>query len=230
MEPLYRARVERSPKEQERFVMIVSPFEQSEEIARAQNHLCAADPRLAELITNIGAFQLQREGHGFATLIDAIVSQQISVKAANAIMKRIVAHVGELRPETVLACTPESLRALGVSNQKASYILDLASHVASGKLDLDRLAQLDDESVIAQLVQVKGIGRWTAEMYLIFSLGRPDVLPVADLGLRQAVQRLYALEELPKAAQIRSIAEPWRPYRTMATWYLWRSLNNTPIQ
>jgi DNA-3-methyladenine glycosylase II len=213
-----------------RKTMIVSPFDQSEEVVRAQEYLCGADPRLAELISAIGAFRLQRESQGFHTLIDAIVSQQISVKAANTVMKRIVAHVGELHPEALLGYTPESLRALGVSNQKAAYMLDLASHVASGKLDLDQLCQLDDESVIKQLVQVKGIGRWTAEMYLIFSLGRPDVLPVADLGVQQAVQRIYGLEKLPKAAEIRSIAEPWRPYRSMATWYLWRSINNTPIQ
>lgn len=196
----------------------------TQDIDPALVHLCAADATLARLITAIGPYTLRRDAHGFASLVDAIISQQISVKAADAILARVVAAVETLTPAALLELGPERLRALGLSNQKARYVLDLAAHVYDGRLDLAHLDALDDEAVIAQLVQVKGIGRWTAEMYLIFALGRPDVLPVDDLGLRQGVQRAYGLAELPKGPAISAIAAPWRPYRSIATWYLWRSL------
>lgn len=188
-------------------------------------HLRAADATMAAIIDMVGPYTLHHEPQGFLTLVDAIVSQQISVKAADAIMKRIVAAIEPLTPEMILLRAPEDLRALGLSNQKARYILDLAAHVHNGTVDLTHLPSLDDEAIIRQLIQVKGIGRWTAEMYLIFSLGRADVLPVDDLGLRQGVQRAYQLDELPRSLQIHAIAAPWRPYRSVATWYLWRSLS-----
>ncbi len=193
-------------------------------------HLQAVSVPLAHIIANVGPFTLQREPQGFTTLVDAIVSQQISVKAAAAIMNRLLQAVGTLTPPNLLALTPEELRALGLSGQKVRYVLDLATKVHEGSIDLEHLPQLDDEAIITQLTQVKGIGRWTAEMYLIFALGRPDVLPVDDLGLRQGVQRAFALETMPKAAQIRALAESWRPYRSVATWYLWRSLSLKPME
>jgi DNA-3-methyladenine glycosylase II len=134
----------------------------------------------------------------------------------------------DLTPEAVLAIGADPLRAAGLSGMKARYVLDLAERVAAGRLDLDLVATLEDEAVIAELIQVKGIGRWTAEMFLIFSLGRLDVLPVDDFGLRAAVKRSYGFDDLPKAPQIRALAVPWAPYRTVATWYLWRSLSLRP--
>ncbi|MCG8349261.1 MAG: DNA-3-methyladenine glycosylase [Chloroflexales bacterium] len=195
---------------------------------RAVAHLRGLSGPLVDIIEQVGPFTLEPEAQGFATLVDAIVSQQISVKAAAAIMNRLVLTVGDLTPQALLAFTPELLRSVGLSNQKARYVLDLAVKVADGVVRLDALPQFDDEEIIAQLIQVKGIGRWTAEMYLIFALGRPDVLPVADLGLRQGMQRAYVLAALPDAQTMTALAEPWRPYRSVATWYLWRSLGNTP--
>jgi DNA-3-methyladenine glycosylase II len=191
--------------------------------AEAEAHLRAADPVMAQIVAAVGPCTLSPKPAGFATLVDAIVSQQISVKAADAILRRVEAAAGELAPQALLALGHDALRASGLSNAKARYVLDLSERVADGRLDLDHLAQHDDEQIIQQLVLVKGIGRWTAEMYLIFSLGRPDVLPVDDLGLRQGVQRAYGLPELPKGPAIRAIAEPWRPFRSVGTWYLWRS-------
>ncbi|MBC8078147.1 MAG: DNA-3-methyladenine glycosylase 2 family protein [Chloroflexales bacterium] len=196
--------------------------------AQAEAHLRAADPVMARVVAAVGACTLIPKPAGFATLVDAIVSQQISVKAADAIARRLEAAAGELAPPALMALGHDALRALGLSNAKARYVLDLSERVADGRLDLDHLARHDDEAIIEQLVLVKGIGRWTAEMYLIFSLNRPDVLPVDDLGLRQGVQRAYGLAELPKAPAIRLIAEPWRPFRSVGTWYLWRSGGDVP--
>lgn len=200
---------------------------------RAITHLREADETMARIIEAVGPFTLQREAQGFTTLVDAIVSQQISVKAAAAIMGRLAAAVEEMTPEALLALSVETLRSLGLSNQKARYVHDLAAHVADGRVDMAHLESLDDEAIIAQLVQVKGIGRWTAEMYLIFALGRPDVLPVDDLGLRQGVQRAYGLgndlKGKPLINAMRAVAEPWRPFRSVATWYIWRSLGNAPV-
>lgn len=184
-------------------------------------HLSAADPVLADLIAQIGQCDLRPTGHSFATLADAIVAQQISVKAAAAIMGRFVAALGELTPGAVLAAGDETLRAAGLSGQKARYLRDLAGHAVAG--DLERLPALDDEEAIAVLTAIRGVGRWTAEIYLLFALGRPDVLPADDLGLRYAARQLYALAEPPTAAALRILGEPWRPYRSIAAWYLWRA-------
>ena len=189
----------------------------------AEQHLRSVDPTMATIIELVGPCTLIPEASGFATLADAIISQQISVKAANAIAARVTLSLGALAPEPIAAATVEQLRALGLSQQKARYLLDLAEKTLSGAVDFAALPHLDDETAIGQLIQVKGIGRWTAEMYLMFGLARPDILPVDDLGLRQAVQRWYGLTDPPKPLLLRQLAEPWRPYRSIATWYLWRS-------
>jgi DNA-3-methyladenine glycosylase II len=199
-------------------------------LAAAEAHLLAADPILAGLIAAHGPCTLTPEPDLFGSLADAIVSQQISVKAAAAIMRRFLALLpgAQLDPRAILALSEETLRGAGLSRAKVAYVRDLAAHVASGALDLATLAIRPDDEVIAALVQVKGIGRWTAEMFLIFALGRLDVLPVDDLGFRRAVERAYGLPGLPAPAALHALAAPWRPYRSVATWYLWRSLNNTP--
>lgn len=154
--------------------------------------------------------------------MSSIISQQISVKAARAIRSRVEALVdGHPLPDRILALDQDTLRAAGLSNSKVRYLKDLAERVAGEDLNLDNLRHLSDDEVIAELTQVKGIGRWTAEMFLIFSLGRPDILPVDDLGLRAGIKRLHGLDHLPNADECRALAAPWRPYRSLGTWYLW---------
>ncbi|HEY7066868.1 MAG TPA: DNA-3-methyladenine glycosylase [Chloroflexota bacterium] len=194
--------------------------------AAALAHLRAADAVLARLITAVGPTAVRHEPDYFAALVSAMLGQQISVAAASAIRGRLAARVGPdqpLTPAALLALSHDDLRAIGFSRAKELYLTDLAAKVASGGVDLADVDQLPDEAVIAMLTQIKGIGRWTAEMFLIFSLGRPDVLPVDDQGFRSRVRRHYGLAALPKAAELRALAEPWRPYRTFGTWYLWRS-------
>lgn len=189
-------------------------------------HLRAADPVLRRLIDRIGPYTLQRDPGHFYSLLSSIVSQQISVRAAAAVMSRVEALFPPDQGVTaarVLELGPEPLRAAGLSGMKTRYVLDLAERIVDGRLDLDRLAVLGDEEVVAELVRVKGIGRWTAEMFLIFSLGRPDVLPVDDLGFRVAVRRQYGYAEIPARVELRALGAPWAPYRTIATWYLWHS-------
>ena len=199
----------------------------------ALQHLAQADAVLAELIARYGLVERERNRPPLHALVSAIVGQQISVKAAAAIMGRLLALFpsGRQLNASELAEVPfDQLRGVGLSTAKASYMHDLASTIASGALDLDALPGLPDEEVIAQLCRVKGIGRWTAEMFLIFSLGRLDVLAVDDLGLRAGIQRAYGMAELPRAAAIRAMAEAWRPYRTIATFYFWQHLHATPLQ
>jgi DNA-3-methyladenine glycosylase II len=174
---------------------------------------------------------LKSQTRYFGALVSAILGQQISVKAARSIRARLEALVPagqEMTPDLILSLTPEQLRAAGLSRAKALYVVDLAEKVRNGTLDLALVAEMPDEDVADVLTRVKGIGRWTADMFLIFCLGRCDVLPVGDLGLRAAAQRVYSLSALPDPRTLRAIAEPWRPYRSVATWYLWRSLDNTP--
>jgi DNA-3-methyladenine glycosylase II len=192
---------------------------------QAVDHLTQTDPTLAELIQLVGSFTLQLSEAGFATLVDSILSQQISSKAAASILNRLTEAVEELTPQALLTHTVETLRPLGISRQKAAYLLDLATKVQEGQVNFAQLHQLADEAVIQHLTQVKGIGRWTAEMYLIFALGRPNVFPVQDLGIQQAVQRLYKLTDPPQKAVLKQIAAAWDPYCTVASWYLWRSLD-----
>jgi DNA-3-methyladenine glycosylase II len=167
----------------------------------------------------------------YEALPRAIVGQQLSTKAAGSIWQRLVDRFGGSFPEPaqLLAADPESLREAGLSWSKVGFLRDLAERLENGSLDLGRLAKLPDEDVVAELIQIKGIGAWTAEMFLIFHLGRPDVVSTGDLGIRRAVQIAYGLGELPGPHDLERIAEPWRPHRTLACLYLWRSLHNAPV-
>jgi len=207
----------------------------------AVTHLSAADPVLARLIDEIGPLGDVRDGRPterrsasdehYGALVRSIVGQQLSVLAARAIYGRLTARFGG-RPPTpgeILADDAEQLRAAaGLSRAKVSFLRSLAEHVVSGELELERLEALSDEQVIETLVAVKGLGAWTAHMFLMFHLERPDVLAVGDLGIRRAIERAYALDALPAPDAIEKIAEPWRPHRTLACRYLWRSLRNEP--
>lgn len=195
-------------------------------VRSALAHLAAADPVLRDVISQVGPFRLRLRRNRFDALVRSIISQQISGSAAESILKRLdqlVAPVG-LQPEFVATLTPERLRTAGVSPQKAGYLLDLARKAASGEVRLNRVARLKDDDVIAELTRVKGIGVWTAQMFLMFSLGRMDVFPQDDLGVRSALRNLYKLRELPDRATSLRLAAPWRPYATVASWYCWRSL------
>ena len=165
-------------------------------------------------------------------LARAIVGQQLSTRAARSIWEKLVGQFGGTLPppEALLRKRKPTLRKAGLSNAKVEFIRDLAAHVKDGRLDLKRLGKLPDEDVIAELIEVKGIGQWTAEMFLIFHLGRPDVVSVGDLGIRRAVQLAYGMKELPGPEELEKLAEEWRPHRTLACLYLWRSLDNTPVE
>ena len=199
--------------------------------------LRAADPVLRALIDSIGVDGLGdaragRPADHYGALLRSIVGQQLSTKAARSIYGRLVERYGGRppAPAEVLAEDPEELRAaVGLSRAKVGFLRSLADHVISGELELDRMNELPDDEVIAELVAVKGLGVWSAHMFLMFHLQRPDVLPVGDLGIRNAVKRVYELDELPAPAALEAIAEPWRPYRTLACRYLWRSLDATPV-
>ena len=186
------------------------------------------DPVLRAIIDRVGPFEASFEPDLWWSLVDAIASQQLSVKAAATIVGRVDALVpGESRPTPadLLALPDETLRACGLSGAKTRYVKDLAARWLDGSLEPERLPEMPDEEVVEHLTRVKGIGRWTAEMILIFTLARPDILPVDDLGLRVAVQRAYGLAERPGRAELTEIGEAWRPFRSAATLYLWRSLN-----
>jgi len=189
-------------------------------------HLRRADPVLARVIDSVGPFELRLRRERFPALCRAIIFQQLAGAAARTIYDRFVALFGERgfpSPRQVLAASEAALRAAGLSRQKIRYLRDLAEHVAAGKINFHRFPRMSDEEVIAELVRVHGVGRWTAEMFLMFNLGRPDVLPVDDLGVRNAVRRLYRMRKLPDARRLRALGERWRPYRSVASWYLWRS-------
>jgi DNA-3-methyladenine glycosylase II len=200
-------------------------------------HLRAADPVLARLLDGHGVPSSERDparpapGEDYAALIRAIVGQQLSTTVARVIWGRLLERFGGRAPtpEQILADDPEQLRAaVGLSRAKTTFLRSLAEHVLSGELELDGLRELDDEKIIAELVAVKGVGTWTAHMFLMFQLERPDVLAVGDLGIRRAVERAYGLPGLPSADELTRLAEPWRPYRTLACRVLWRSLDNAP--
>jgi len=205
--------------------------------AAAVRRLREADPVLAGVIDRVGPIPSRRRpgrpgpGEHYAGLVRTIVGQQLSTKAADSIWNRVVTHFGGRppTPEEVLAADPEELRAAGgLSRAKVGYLRSLAEHVLDGSLELDRLSELDDETVLAELVAVKGLGEWSAHMYLMFMLERPDVLAPGDLGIRKAIQLAYGLDALPSPAQVTEIGEAWRPHRTLACRYLWRSLDNEP--
>jgi DNA-3-methyladenine glycosylase II len=189
-------------------------------------YLRAADPALARTIDAAGPCTLVLEEDYFRALVEAIIGQQISVKAAAAILARVLALCAPdpiLTPAHLDALDEEALRAVGCSRAKAIYLKDLSARIVAGELDLAGLRELSDEEIIAQLVAVRGIGRWTAEMFLIFSLGRPDVWPVDDLGVVIAAHEVWALPARPKRRELLALGEPLRPYRTLAAWYLWQS-------
>ena len=188
-------------------------------------HLRKADPVMRAIIDQVGAYQIQFRDPDFETLVKSIVYQQLSGRVAGVIFGRVTdAAGGRLTPESILKLRPVRMRTLGLSGQKTAYIRDLARHTRDGRVAFEELARLPDEAVIERLTEVKGIGVWTAHMFLIFALRRPNVLPTGDLGIRNAIRKAYGLLELPKPAEMETLSEPWRPYRTVASWYLWRSL------
>ena len=206
--------------------------------AAATRKLRAADPVLAGVIDRVGPLPPRRRadrpdpGEHYAGLVRTIVGQQLSTRAADSIYKRVLAHFGGRppTPEEVLAADPEELRAAGgLSRAKTGYLRSLAEHVIDGSLELERLEELDDDTVLAELVAVKGLGEWSAHMFLMFSLERPDILAPGDLGIRKAIALAYELDAMPSPAEVTRIGEPWRPYRTTACRYLWRSLDATPL-
>ena len=197
--------------------------------AKARRHLSRRDVRLRRLIAKIGPCTLQPMPDHFALLVRSIISQQISTKAAVAIHGRLVEQIGNpIRPRAILKATDEELRAAGLSRGKQLSLRDLAQKCADREVRLAQLADLDDEAVIEQLIPVRGIGRWTAEMFLIFGLGRLDVMPVADYGLRAGMKREHSLAELPNRQTLLELTEAWRPYRSIGTWYIWRSFGAVP--
>jgi 3-methyladenine DNA glycosylase/8-oxoguanine DNA glycosylase len=197
------------------------------DLRRAVRHLRAADPVLERLIRDVGPcrYHVDRGGGPFAALAEAIVYQQLAGAAAATIHRRLRALVGRKhpRPQDIAERSDLELRSVGLSRQKIGYLRDLVARVQDG-LPLRRLPRLSDEAVIDSLTAVKGIGRWTSEMFLMFRLGRLDVLPVDDLGIRKAMQKAWRKRVLPKPDWMQKTAEPWRPYRSVASWYLWRSL------
>ena len=197
---------------------------------RAVAHLKRADPVLAEVIARVGPCRLtpRAEGTHFDALVRSIVFQQLSGKAASTILGRVHAHYGNRPPtaEEILATPDEPLRAAGLSRQKLGYLRDFAARVASGEVPLHDIDHLDDDAIIDHLVRVKGIGRWTVQMFLMFRLGRPDVLPELDLGIQNAIKKAYRKRKRPTPKDVKKIGAKWRPYATVASWYLWRSLEN----
>jgi DNA-3-methyladenine glycosylase II len=191
----------------------------------AITHLKRQDPVLAAIIDRVGDYRIEFREPDFETLVKSIVFQQLSGRVANVIFGRLSEAVGgKVTPAAVLKLRPARMRTLGLSGQKTAYIRDLARHARDGKLVFEDLAGLSDASVIERLTQVKGIGVWTVHMFLIFALRRTDVLPTGDLGIRNAIRKAYNLEELPSPSEMETMAQSWRPYCTVASWYLWRSL------
>jgi DNA-3-methyladenine glycosylase II len=193
---------------------------------KAINHLKKSDPVLRAIIERVGPCRMEFGPAEFHSLAEAIVYQQLNGKAAVNIFKRFAALAGEpLIPEGILKLSDEQLRAAGLSKQKSAYLKDLAAKTRDGLLNFPRLPDMSDEEVIEHLTQVKGIGLWTAHMFLMFSLRRPDVLPTGDYGVQAAIKKHYKKRKLPKPNIMEKIAKPWAPYRSVACWYLWRSLD-----
>ena len=190
----------------------------------ARKHLLRADPVMRGIVKNVGPFTVELRGRPYQALMRALLYQQLAGAAAAAIERRFLALYGDRTPEPadLLSTKPDDLRAAGLSRQKASYLVSLAEHFASGLLNDRTLLRMDDASIVEAVCQVKGVGPWTADMLLLFCIGRPDVLPVGDLGVRASMMKAYGLDALPAPATMERIAEPWRPYRSAASWYLWR--------
>jgi DNA-3-methyladenine glycosylase II len=193
---------------------------------KAINHLKKCDPVLRGIMERVGPFRMEYGLPQFSSLAEAIVYQQLNGKAAETIFKRFATLAGQpLTPEGILKLSDEQLRGVGLSKQKSAYLKDLAQKTAAGVLDFSKLPELPDEEVIEHLTQVKGIGVWTAHMFLIFSLRRLNVLPTGDYGVQMALKRHYRKRKLPKPKDIEKIARAWEPYRSVACWYMWRSLD-----
>jgi len=194
----------------------------------ALQHLKKSDPIMAAIIQRVGKFTLQYTEPSFETLVRSIVYQQLSGRVASVIFARLHAAAGEerLTPAGIMKLRPERMRKAGLSGQKTLYIRELAKHTRRGSVIFEDLPGFDDAGVIEHLTRVKGIGVWTAQMFLMFALRRPDVLPVADLGIRTAIKKAYELDDLPKPPEMEKIAAAWKPHSSIACWYLWRSLEN----
>lgn len=198
----------------------------------ALTHLAQNDPILEKLIQRFGTFTPTPHTNYYYELVSSIISQQLSVKAAATIEKRFVELFdGQFpTPDQILATDIETLRSVGMSRPKASYVIDLAVHVKDGRLELDKFSDFDNQKIISELTAVKGIGEWTAHMFLIFALGRLDILPVGDLGFRNGIKLNYGFDHLPTIAECKNVAQDnkWHPYESVATWYMWKSLDNEP--
>ena len=193
------------------------------------DYLSQKDLKLASIIRSIGDYSIKMHSDPFESLIQSIVYQQLSGKAANAIYNRFLNYYGCTvpTPQQIISTPSETLRTkIGLSFKKIEYIKDLSSRISDGRLNLSLLSGMTDDEIVSELIQVKGIGRWTAEMFLIFCLGREDVMPIGDLGIRKAIQILYNLPQIPTPSSMLAISLPWKPYRSIATWYLWKSLDN----
>lgn len=203
----------------------------SGEVEKAIKRLTKADPVLGKVIRRVGDFALKTEKGGYEILVRSILSQQISIAAARTIRTRLQALLPskKIRAEDIHALSDEQLQSVGISQQKRTYLRDLTRCTLDGTICFRRLKNKPDDDAIEELVQVKGIGRWTAQMYLMFSLGRPDVFAVGDLGIRNAMKSLYALNENPTIVELESIARIWAPHRSIASWYLWRALDQKVI-
>ncbi len=197
-----------------------------ETMRKAVLHLKKCDPVLGAIIERVGPCRMEFAAADFSAVAEAIVYQQLNGKAAFTIFKRFAALAGEpITPEGILKLKDDQLRGVGLSKQKSSYVKDLAAKAASGLVDFSRLPELSDDEVIEHLTQVKGIGVWTAHMFLIFSLRRPNVLPTGDYGVQVAMKKHYRKRKLPKPREMEQIARAWEPYRSVACWYMWRSLD-----
>lgn len=197
---------------------------------KAINHLKRSDPVMAAIIERIGPCRMEYGPPEFHSLAEAIVYQQLNGKAAVSIFKRFATLAGEpLTAAGIQKLTDEQMRSVGLSKQKSSYLRDMAERAARGQLDFSRLHELPDEEVIKHLTQVKGVGVWTAQMFLMFTLKRPNVLPTGDFGVQMAIKRHYNKRKIPKPAQMEKIAKPWEPYRSIACWYLWKSMDTQTL-
>ncbi|MGH8678588.1 MAG: DNA-3-methyladenine glycosylase family protein [Burkholderiales bacterium] len=197
---------------------------------QARVALCVQDPVLRVLIRSHNGPQLQSRGDALVTLARSIIGQQISVQAAESVWQKLLESVGALGPGAIARIDPARLRACGLSSKKSSYLIDVAKHFLDGSLDVARWGDCDDEQLIEKLTKVKGIGRWTAEMFLIFFMLRPNILPLDDIGLQRAMSLHYNDAKPLSKLKIRNIGNAWQPWRTVATWYLWRSLDPIPIE
>ena len=204
---------------------------ESTEVRKGLRVLCKNDPILGDVVRSVGPFTLKPDPGGYEILVRSILSQQISVAAARTIRGRLQALLpaGKLTAKNIDALSDDQLQSVGVSRQKQTYLRHLTSCTLDGTINFRRIAKESDDDAVAELIQVKGIGRWTAQMFLMFSLGRIDVFAPDDLGLRNAIERLYELPEKPSRSELEQHAEKWRPYRTIASWYLWRSLEQKVI-